>query len=163
MITLAKTNIRVLTPVTGLDYFDSQSADLTRSLTPLDAWNIMMTHPQPILKIAFQIRDAISSLFGVKKIGGFSGVKTEHVEVGDFLDFFLVEYSDETALVLTERDRHLDVMTCISTDKYSVTVTSSVKVHNLFGRLYMIPVGIAHKWIVRRTLKRLQHVVATHE
>lgn len=149
------TNIRVLGPVAELNYFDTQAVLLKRELSPLEAWNTVMSRPQPLLKIAFQIRDGVSSLFGVKRIGGFTGKQRSHVQSGDYLDFFLVEHADTCALVLTERDRHLDVMTCISTKDAEVTITSSVQVHNLFGYFYMIPVGIAHRWIVRGMLSRL--------
>ena len=156
MITLADTNARILGPVPELDYFDTQSVELHRELTPLAAWNVMMEDPKPVLKLAFKIRDAISSLFGVKPINGFSRNPVQTVAAGDQLDFFLVEYSDENSLVLTARDRHLDVMTCVSTYGPRVTITSSVRVHNWFGHAYMLPVGIAHRWIVRSELKRLQ-------
>ncbi|MRU16858.1 DUF2867 domain-containing protein [Roseovarius sp. A21] len=155
MITLPNTHIRVLAPVPALDYYDSQSINLPHPVRPLEAWALAMADPQPLMQLAFRIRDAISSCFGVKKIGGFSGKTVTNVEPGDHLDFFLVEYIDQTALVLTERDRHLDVMTCISCDGPTVSITSSVRIHNWFGRAYMIPVGIAHKWIVHGTLKRL--------
>lgn len=160
MITLENSNVRVLEPVPELDYFDSQSAALPRPISPLEIWNIAMAHPQPLLKSAFTIRDAISSRFGVKRIGGFSGKQVASVAKGDYLDFFLVEHADDSTLVLTERDRHLDVMTCLSTDGKSAEITSSVKVHNGFGRLYMIPVGIAHRWIVRGMLRRLERALA---
>ena len=116
-----------------------------------------MRDPQPLLKVAFQIRDAISSVFGVKRIGGFSGQPVETVSVGQYLDFFLVEYVEDECLVLTERDNHLDVMTCISIEGQTLSVTSSVCVHNLFGRAYMIPVGVAHRWIVRGMFRRLRY------
>lgn len=160
MIQLPGSYVRILEPVSGLDYFDIQTAALPRSITPLDAWNTIMAQPQPFLKLAFRIRDAISTLFGVKAINGFSGEPAKAANVGDHLDFFLVEYTDEHTLVLTERDRHLDVMTCVSVEGPALSITSSVKVHNLFGRLYMIPVGIAHKWIVRGMLKRLRQQMA---
>ncbi|MFK7755265.1 MAG: DUF2867 domain-containing protein [Sedimentitalea sp.] len=156
MIRLCDSTIYVIGPISGLNYYDTQSVDLARELDPLAAWNAIMDHPQRALKLAFWLRDAISSWFGVKRIGGFSGQKTDRVTVGDHLDFFLVEHIDETSLVLTERDSHLDVMTCVSTDGRTVCVTSSVLVHNLFGHLYMIPVGIAHRWIVRGMLRRLK-------
>lgn len=159
MIRLPNSNIRILQPVPELTYFDGQSVALARAASPLEAWNVIMAHPQPFLKRAFQVRDAVASLFGVKRIGGFSGQQHQDVTVGDHLDFFLVEYADEGALVLTERDRHLDVMTCVSTDGRAVSITSSVCVHNLFGHIYMIPVGIAHKWIVRGSLRRLQQKI----
>ncbi len=156
MFVLPDTNIRTLDPISRLYYFDQQDTRLPRKMTALAAWNAIMGSQQPLLKLAFRIRDTISSVFGVKRIGGFSGKSVQSVETGDYLDFFLVEYVDDDCLVLTERDSHLDVMTCISIDGDTLTVTSSVRVHNLFGRAYMIPVGIAHRWIVRSMFKRLK-------
>lgn len=156
MIVLPDTNIRVLQPISTLYYYDKQDTLLPKKMTALAAWNGIMSDPQPLLKIAFRIRDAVSSVFGVKRIGGFSGKPVESADIGEYLDFFLVEYIDDECLVLTERDSHLDVMTCISTEGHTLSVTSSVCVHNLFGRAYMIPVGVAHRWIVRSMFKRLR-------
>lgn len=64
-------------------------------------------------------------------------------------------------LVLSVRDRHLDVMTWLSARGRTYTVTSSVKVHNLFGRLYMLPVAIAHRAIVAADLRRLKKMTST--
>lgn len=156
MIVLPDTNIRTLQPVSKLYYFDRQDTVLPRKMTALTAWNMIMSDPLPLLQSAFRIRDAISTVFGVKRIGGFSGTPVGQVNIGDRLDFFLVEYVDDECLVLTERDRHLDVMTCISIENRTLSVTSSVCVHNMFGRAYMIPVGFAHRWIVRGMLRRLR-------
>lgn len=153
---LPNTNIRVLQPIPDLSYFDRQDILLPGKMTALAAWNAIIHDPHPLLKFAFKIRDAVSSVFGVKRIGGFSGRPVDHVSVGQHLDFFLVEYVDDACLVLTERDRHLDVMTCISIEDELLSVTSSVCVHNLFGRAYMIPVGVAHRWIVRGMFRRLR-------
>lgn len=155
MIVLPDTNIRVLQPLPELYFYDRQDTCLPKKMTALDAWNTIMSGPQSFLKVAFRIRDMVSSAFGVKRIGGFSGKSVDSVSVGQYLDFFLVEYVDDECLVLTERDRHLDVMTCISTQGEVLSVTSSVCVHNLFGRAYMIPVGVAHRWFVRRMFRRL--------
>lgn len=149
-------DVHTLADQCDLDYFDSQSVQLARAIGPLEAWNSLMAKPQPIMRIAFKVRDAISARFGVKRIGGFSQTRKASVSEGDKLDFFLVEHASENALVLTERDVHLDVMTCISTAGTELTITSSVITHNLFGKMYMLPVGIAHKLIVRNMLKRLQ-------
>lgn len=156
MIHLGDSNARILEAVDELDYFDTQSADLSREITPLQAWNSIMENPRPVLRLAFKLRDTVSSQFGVKRIGGFSGEVAQSVDVGQYLDFFLVEYADADTLVLTERDRHLDVMTCISTKGPTASITSSVRVHNWFGHVYMIPVSIAHRWIVRSMLRRLK-------
>lgn len=149
-------NIHVLRATKDLQYYDTRSVQLSVAISPLDAWNLMTTGPHPFLRGAFWIRDAISSWFGVKRIGGFSAVPKHTVKIGDHLDFFLVEHEGPDVLVLTERDRHLDVMTCISTRERRLTITSSVVTHNLFGRLYMLPVGPAHKLIVNIMLRRVK-------
>ena len=148
--------MHTLRPLPELDYHDSRSVLLPVQITALQAWNLMTAEQGPLMRLAFRTRDAISALFGVKRIGGFSGTRREVVQAGDYLDFFLVEYSAPEVLVLTERDRHLDVMTCVSMADRVLTITSSVVTHNTFGRLYMLPVGPAHKLIVNSYLKRLQ-------
>lgn len=154
---MAITNVvHTLRAPSELDYYDTRSVPLPADITALDAWNIMTGEPGPFLRQAFRIRDAISSMFGVKRIGGFSGTRRETVQPGDRLDFFLVEHSAPDMLVLTERDRHLDVMICLSIAERVLTITASVVTHNTYGRLYMLPVGPAHKLIVNHHLKRLR-------
>lgn len=147
-------------PYEKLAYLDRRSIDLPRAISPLEAWNLMMAQPMPLLQAAFWVRDAISARFGVKKIGGFTGQRRESVQVGDRLDFFLVEGVSADALLLTERDRHLDVMTCVSTKGTRLSITSSVIVHNGFGYAYMLPVGPAHRWIVQRMLTGLRRTLS---
>lgn len=145
-----------LRPLPELDYYHSRSIALPEELTPLQAWNLMTAQPGGLMRLAFRIRDAISARFGVKRIGGFSGRRRDTVAAGDRLDFFLVERSDPDMLILTERDRHLDVMICVSTAERRLTVTASVVAHNTYGRVYMVPVGLAHKLIVASYLGRLK-------
>ncbi|MCF6328026.1 MAG: DUF2867 domain-containing protein, partial [Devosiaceae bacterium] len=89
--TIPNTNIQILAALDDLDFFDTQSVQLPKNLTALEAWEIIMANPMPMLKLAIGIRDVISSMFGVKKVGGFSGNIPESVTVGQMLDFFLVE------------------------------------------------------------------------
>ncbi|MEJ6815709.1 DUF2867 domain-containing protein [Pseudomonas sp. LF-5] len=151
--------VHTLRAVADLDYFDRRSVVLPVELSALDAWNHMTAEPGLFMRLAFRARDGISSLFGVKRIGGFSGARRATVAVGDSLDFFRVEHCAPDVLVLTERDRHLDVMICLSIDERVLTVTSSVVTHNAFGRLYMLPVGLAHRVIVNRDLRRLKRTL----
>ena len=153
---MTRASVHTLRPLPELDYHDSRSILLPVQITALQAWNLMTAEQGPLMRLAFRTRDGISSLFGVKRIGGFSGTRREAVQAGDYLDFFLVEHSAPEVLVLTERDRHLDVMTCVSMADRVLTITSSVVTHNTFGRLYMLPVGPAHKLIVNSYLKRLK-------
>ncbi|WP_369927566.1 DUF2867 domain-containing protein [Leisingera sp. XS_AS12] len=151
--------IQVLAPKAELDFFDTRSIDLPRPVTPLEAWRLMHARPLPGLRMAFWLRDAISARFGVRRIGPISGATPRQLSPGDKLDFFLVEAISDRILTLTVRDRHLDVMTCLSSHNGGLTVTSSVKTHNLFGRAYMVPVRPAHKLIVTLCLKRLRQAL----
>lgn len=140
----------------ALDFHDRQMVSLPVAITPLQAWNMIRSQPQPVLRLAFRIRDAISARFGVRRIDGFTVQPVTEVRTGDMLDFFLVEHAAPDMLVLTARDRHLDVMTCISTRGPELAVTASVVTHNRFGRAYMLVVGPAHRLIVRGMLRRLR-------
>ncbi|MEP4198470.1 MAG: DUF2867 domain-containing protein [Aliishimia sp.] len=153
---LPGTCIHTLAPPAKLDFFDTQTVTLPRPITPLEAWRLIAARPIPLLKLAFRVRDMISSRFGVKQIGGFSTNVPDAVNVGDMLDFFLVEHVSDNVLTLSERDRHLDVLTCVSSQSHELTITSSVRTHNTFGRAYMIPVAPAHKLLVRAMLRRLR-------
>ncbi|WP_419901399.1 DUF2867 domain-containing protein [Kiloniella sp.] len=157
--TYGDTNIQLLAPVDELDFFDTQSVCLSKEISSIEAWRVLVSNPSPVLKLAFRIRDMVSSWFGVKRIGGFGSAWPKDVQVNDRLDFFLVEYLTSRVLTLSVRDKHLDVMLCITTDQNVLTITSSVKVHNAFGRIYMIPVAPTHRLIVRNDLKRLKQEI----
>ena len=152
--------VHLIRPMDQLDYHDSRSVLLPVAVSPLQAWNLIMSGPQPIRRAAFRIRDAISARFGAKRIGGFTETARQDVQAGDHLDFFLVEHVGPDVLALTVRDHHLDVMACISTAGRKLTVTASVVTHNRFGRAYMLPVGPAHKLIVHVMLRRLRRQLA---
>ena len=145
----------LVAPRAALAYYDRQTLILPQPMTPLQVWQRMMARPLPLIGLAFRLRDAIAARFGVKRIGGFTGRPVDEVQVGDKLDFFLVEKITVTALTLTERDRHLDVMISVTVEGVELAITASVITHNAFGRAYMLPVAPAHKLIVWAMLRRL--------
>nr|WP_083825799.1 DUF2867 domain-containing protein [Paracoccus sp. TRP] len=106
------------------------------------------------MRLTFRIRDAVSVRFGVRRIGGSGREPGDNARVAEKLGSFLVEQSTPDLLVLNERDRHLDVMTCISTQGAELAITSSVVTHNRCGRAYMVVAGPAHRLIVRTLLLR---------
>ncbi|MBK4217195.1 DUF2867 domain-containing protein [Paracoccus caeni] len=148
--------IPTIRPFPELDYYDSRSVLLPVAVSPIEAWNLLMAQPQPVLRLAFRIRDAISARFGANRVGGFTDNPRKDLTAGDRLDFFTVEAARPDALVLTARDSHLDVMTTITTAGRKLTVTASVVTHNSFGRAYMLVVGPAHKLIVAVMLRKLR-------
>ncbi len=57
-------------------------------------------------------------------------------------------------LIMGETDKHLDFWVSVLKGPECIVVTTVVKFHNVFGRLYFLPVKPFHKLIVRRLLKR---------
>ena len=146
----------LVAPRAALVYYDRQAVTLPRALGPVEAWNRIMAAPLPGMALAFRLRDAISARFGVQRIGGFSGRKVCEPRLGERLDFFLVEGVSAEQLVLTARDRHLDVMISVDVAGAELAITASVVTHNRFGRFYMLPVAPAHRLIVWLMLRRLK-------
>jgi hypothetical protein len=153
------TEARLLAPAANCHFLHCAKRDVKGAFTALEAWNHALSRPLPLVATAFKIRDAISARFGVHPIGGFTGRHVASVQAGERLDFFLVEESCATRLLLTERAKHLDVMTCLTATPTSagteIAITSSVVTHNAFGRAYMLFVGPAHRLIVQHLLRRI--------
>ena len=147
--------VRILRPSDQLDYDDSRSVVLPSAMTPIQDWNFITTEPRPLMSLAFRMGDSIAARFGVKAIGGLSGERRIQARAGETLDFFLVEHSAPDMLVLTVRDRRLDVMICLATSGRRLTITSSVVVHNAFGWVYMVLVAPIHRLILAADLRRL--------
>ncbi len=145
-------------PAAELNFLHTGRVMVSGRMTAADVWAAVMSRPLPGLGLAFRLRDAISARFGVKRIGGFSG-RRQVPTLGGHLDFFLVEGLSAQRMILTARDRHLAVMVCVTAvpcgDMTEVGLTASVKTHNRFGKIYMLPVAPAHRLIVRAMLRRL--------
>lgn len=131
-------------------------------MTAFEAYCQMTDNSSWLLKSAFWLRDRISSLAGVKSIGGFVGSRPETPpQTGGKLDFFDVLSISEDKLFLSSNDRHLSVLAAIMLDSpvasaRKLTITTSVKTHNFFGTLYMLPVAPAHEVIVQRMLEKVK-------
>lgn len=148
----------LIAPAERLDWVHVGRRLVPLTLTAPEVWTRVMSRPLPGMGLAFWLRDAISSWFGVRRIGGFSR-RPQVPVLGGRLDFFTVEAVSDRVLALTERDRHLEVMACITATPApggtDVAITGSVRLRSAFGRVYMIPVGPAHRLIVWLMLRRL--------
>ena len=125
-------NAELLAPRDRLNYFDAQSRALPQDMTALQAWNALMARPLPLMGLAFKIRDKISSLFGVKQIGGFTGDRKDTVQTGDHLDFFLVDDAFRMGEYIQAGDAKGTV------EKISVR---SIQLRHHNGPVYTVPFG----------------------
>lgn len=160
---------RLVDEAARLDFLHCDAVQVRGPLSVLQAYCAMTSDIPAWLSSAFRIRDFISRRFNVADIHGFSHRTPDTVpKVGEQLDFFTVEGISEHQLVLTARDTHLAVMVCMDLTPtrdadaegaaMRLSVTTSVKRYNVFGRLYMLPVAPTHGPIVKRMLR---NVVAT--
>jgi hypothetical protein len=148
----------LVAPLADLSYLHQARKRLPGQITAAEAWPLLLQRPLPGLGLAFWLRDLISARFGVQKISGFSH-RRQTPAAGGKLDFFTVEDLTPNRMVLTARDRHLDVLVCVTTaidgPCCELALTTSVQTHNLFGRAYMLPVRPIHHLLVHCLLNRL--------
>ena len=152
----------------------SQAAALVPGSYFHDAWAIQAAKPQldplsQFLRVArstpawidwaMNLRNCIVSLFGLKNLGGLSGLNLSKAasdyKPGDRVGIFTLICASETEALLGDNDKHLDVVVSVHHHQAVVTVTTVVKVHNWLGRLYMIPVAPAHRVIARSLVRAI--------
>lgn len=112
----------------------------------------------------FALRNKVVKLFGLKTSGQISDrqqlLDNFTCEKGEQIGLFKVIDKTAQEVVLGEDDKHLNFRVSLllerllgDTDKKSLTITTTVKFHNFFGRLYFLPVRPFHKLIVPTMLK----------
>lgn len=110
------------------------------------------------------VRNRMVELVGLKNLGGLGQLDSSKPDSayrpGDRVGIFtLISNSPDEAL-LGDSDKHLDVVLSVfkgrrDTDgAVRVAVTTVVHVHNLLGRIYMLPVTPLHKLIAPAVLSR---------
>jgi len=161
---LVKQEHCLIAPKENIDFFHEYAVAVEAGIEPYELYAAMTTNIPWLLRIAFPIRDILSSPAGVRKISGFNGERPKVRPMpGDTLDFFKVETCCDDMMCLTSRDRHLSVMVSMSLTPRDfqnpvLTVTTSVEIHNGFGRIYMFPVSLVHHSIVRSMCEKVRTV-----
>ncbi|WP_434631820.1 DUF2867 domain-containing protein [Chromobacterium sp. CV08] len=141
-----------------------------------DAWSVRAAEPQlsalgQFLRVAaatprwvencMRLRNRVVRLFGLKDLGGLSDVATRPPEAflpGDRVGIFTLLENGEDEVLLGDSDKHLDVVLSVHRARQAdggavLTLTTVVHVHNLLGRLYMLPVTPMHRLIAPATLR----------
>jgi hypothetical protein len=142
-----------------IDYLDYQKKAISKNLTAYQAYEIMTSHQPKWLEILFRIRDCLVKAVGIKPINGFSRSRKENHDsnLNKIVHFFTITEETDNKLTLVVKDSHLDVCVCIividehdNSNKNTLYLIASVKNHNIWGKLYMLPVSILHPYIVKR-------------
>ncbi|WP_162425804.1 DUF2867 domain-containing protein [Pontibacter pudoricolor] len=149
------------------DYIDSYRSFFSDDEETIDSTKIgvlFFSGKSKVGSTLFAIRNKIVGLFGLKTSGQVSDRQKQRdnfkCEPGDQLGLFKVYNKTENEVVLGENDKHLNFRVSLfldrpldNTGRKSLTVTTTVKFNNLFGRVYFLFVRPFHKLIVPVMLK----------
>jgi hypothetical protein len=144
-------------------YLDAWEADLRDpNLTAMEIAGRAMKATPPWVEALLRIRDGIVRPLGLKTVGrlGADHSATGAVpRIGDRFSIFRIESVDADELVLGIDDSHLDVRISYlrrrGAGRSTYVVAALVETYNLLGRIYMIPVGRFHPFLVWMMMSRL--------
>lgn len=152
---------RLVAPVKELNFLHEDTQIINKNISAIQAYSMMTHKSSAWLNTAFKIRDFLSyRLGGVKPIKGFGSSTIHPAKLNDKLDFFDVVKISDNELFLQSTDKHLSVLVAMQINacteyKNEIKITTSVVTYNFFGKIYMLPVSIAHGRIIRNMLKKL--------
>lgn len=149
------------------DYFDafqSKFINKNQNLGITEIGKYFFSGGPNWIELLFVFRNWVVGLLGLKTAG--KNVVRQKLfenilfEKGDKIGLFKVFEKTENELILGEDDKHLNFRVSLFLDKFdatnadsSLTISTTVKFNNWFGRLYFIPVKPFHKIIVPTMLK----------
>ena len=131
----------------------------------LDYFLTALANTPPWVNSLMALRNKIVQFIGLKDLGGLGDLNLSKpasaYASGDRVGIFTLISNSPNEALLGDRDKHLDVVLSVykhPTDQsgvQSVSVTTVVHIHNLLGRIYMLPVTPLHKLIAPAVLNRI--------
>ncbi len=149
-------------PGKAYDYVDS-----FRAIAPVPAGfskdqflDLFLHSGPPWADVLMKIRDFLVQAYGLKN-GNRDAVSRQTYAIGDRAGLFAVYGISENEYILGEDDKHLDFRVSLlispsDTEPHQdLSISTVVRYHNLFGKLYFIPVKLFHRLIVRSSFKAI--------
>lgn len=157
-------------------------ADHTKDAYFVDAWSVIAAEPDLTalgqftkaaratpkwVNACMKLRNAAVQLVGLKDLGSMSELADDKLDsdytVGERVGIFTLLDITPDEVLLCDDDKHLKVVLSVSLAKQAsgqtlVTVTTVVHVHNLLGKIYMLPVAPMHKLIAPTVAKAIGRV-----
>lgn len=159
----------------SFDYIDSYQKSFKDETDKIDSTKIgkmFFTSGPKWIDGLFTIRNKIVGLLGLKTSDNRTDRQKQldnfKCEKGEQLGLFKVFDKTDNEVVLGEDDGHLNFRVSLLLDKLedknekkNLTITTTVKFNNSFGRLYFLPVRPFHKLIVPTMLKGIIQQIET--
>jgi hypothetical protein len=139
------------------------------NLTATQLYGVVMRSTPKWVDSAMLARNRIVRLFGLKDMGALSAMPLmaeQTPKPGQRMGIFTFASATPTELVMQDSDKHLSVQIAVIKQPVDavhdrVIACTVVHTHNLLGKLYLLPVGPAHKHIVPAVLRRAHAAVAS--
>lgn len=137
--------------------------DTTR--TALSYFLTALANTPPWVNSLMALRNKMVRFVGLKDLGGLGELSPSKpasaYAPGDRVGIFTLISNSPNEALLGDRDKHLDVV--LSVYKHPsgqggvqfISVTTVVHIHNLLGRIYMLPVTPLHRFIAPAVLTRI--------
>jgi hypothetical protein len=139
-------------------FHDSYAASLADDrLSPIEIFLRASRATPEWVGALMAIRNAVVRRLGLKDVGAMAANADKSAQayvVGDRLGIFSIYQKRDEELVLGIDDSHLDVRVSVLKRPGRYVFSTVVTVHNWLGRLYMVPVGRIHPFVVRAMMRR---------
>lgn len=119
----------------------------------------------PWINRLMSLRNQVVARLGLKDLGHLNGFDADkpvdQYQYGDRIGIFTLLEKHPDEVILGDADKHLNVALSVhklsnpETGRVLLTVSTVVHIHNLLGRLYMLPVAPVHKLIVPSVMRAL--------
>jgi len=151
----------------SFDYVDCYQSSFMDEANKIDITKIgklFFTSGPKWVNGLFTVRNKVVRLLGLKIPGNTTDRQKQldnfKCDKGEQLGLFKVFDKTDNEVILGEDDKHLDFRVSLllekladKTEQKNLTITTTVKFNNSFGRLYFLPVRLFHKLIVPTMLK----------
>jgi len=131
----------------------------------LDYFLTALANTPPWVNSLMALRNKIVRFVGLKDLGGLGDLNTSKPASAyaprDRVGIFTLISNSPNEALLGDHDKHLNVVLSIykhppeQNGAQSISVTTVVHIHNLLGRIYMLPVTPLHKLIAPAVLNRI--------
>ena len=137
--------------------------DTTR--TALSHFLTALANTPPWVNSLMALRNKMVRFVGLKDLGGLGELSPSKpastYAPGDRVGIFTLISNSPNEALLGDRDKHLDVVLSVykhpsgPSGVQPISVTTVVHIHNLLGRIYMLPVTPLHRLIAPAVLTRI--------
>lgn len=156
-----------------VDCFSASSNQIDPPIEELYAR--LMSKTPKWFDLLMSLRDKIVTVLGLKSTQDMAGSGSLFAQSGKsfginnttkpskLMDFFTVTALSESEIILSIKDKHLDMQTSLlrsdidpKTQQCKIIFSDVIMTHNFFGRIYLFFIMPIHKIIIKKTFRDAQ-------